>query len=76
MSDLGFNVWGAVAAVVGTMALIPVFIAWFDTRLPRARLPYLSNVSQDTLTLFVTGLREGLHLDDSELYRFHTHIQG
>ncbi|KAI0325879.1 hypothetical protein GY45DRAFT_1329737, partial [Cubamyces sp. BRFM 1775] len=75
MSDLGFNVWGTIAAVVGTMALVPVFIAWFDTRLPRARLPYLSSVFYDTLVLFVAGLQEGLHIDDHELHRFHTHIQ-
>ncbi|KAH9888325.1 hypothetical protein C8Q73DRAFT_180872 [Cubamyces lactineus] len=75
MSDLGFNVWGTIAAVLGTMTLPSVFIAWFTTRLPRARLPDLSNLLLETLLLFLTGLREGLYNDDSELRYFDTHIQ-
>ncbi|KAI0657826.1 hypothetical protein C8Q70DRAFT_1121424 [Cubamyces menziesii] len=42
------------------------------------RFPEESETRSDFLESsdVVTGLREGLHLDDSELYRFHTHIQG
>ncbi|KAH9888328.1 hypothetical protein C8Q73DRAFT_180953 [Cubamyces lactineus] len=75
MSDLGFNVWGAVAAVVGTAALIPVIHAWFNTHLPRALLPTLSSILQETQESFVTGLREGLFTDDTELYHFHNRIR-
>ncbi|KAI0325876.1 hypothetical protein GY45DRAFT_1329735 [Cubamyces sp. BRFM 1775] len=75
MSDLGFNVWGAIAAVVGTIALIPVFIAWFNTRLPRARLLDLSSLLLDTLHLFLAGLREDLLNNDNELRYFHARLE-
>ncbi|KAI0657828.1 hypothetical protein C8Q70DRAFT_265796 [Cubamyces menziesii] len=75
MSDLGFNVWGAIAAVVGTVALVPVFIAWFNTRLPRARLPYLVDLLSETLLLFLAGLREDLFTDESELRHFHARVK-
>ena len=75
MSDLGFNVWGAIAAVVGTVALVPVLISWFNTRLPRALLPLLASMLQETQESFITGLREGLLTDDTELYHFHNRIR-
>ena len=75
MSDLGFNVWGTVAAVFGTVVLIPAFIAWLNTRLPRALLPGLDNLLQDTQGLFVTGLREDLFTDDPEIHRFYVLIR-
>ncbi|KAI0323527.1 hypothetical protein GY45DRAFT_1332474, partial [Cubamyces sp. BRFM 1775] len=75
MSDFGFNVWGAIAAVVGTASLIPVFIAWLNTCLPRALLPGLESLLHDTQRSFVTGLREGLFTDDPEIHKFHVVIR-
>ncbi|KAH9884388.1 hypothetical protein C8Q73DRAFT_796245 [Cubamyces lactineus] len=75
MSDLGFNIWGTIAAVLGTVGSIPVFIVWLNTRLPRTLLPCLESLLQETQGSFVTGLWEGLLTDESEIRSFHTLIR-
>ncbi|KAI0669477.1 hypothetical protein C8Q78DRAFT_1154828 [Trametes maxima] len=70
MSDLGYNVWGVIAGVIGTVALIPVFIAWFNTRLPSARITPLVELLREVEELFSAALREGLFTSQEDLHQF------
>lgn len=67
MSDLGFNIWGVVAGVIGTVALVPVFLAWLRTRVPTKRFPALRDLLKETQDLFKTVVQEGLITDEDEL---------
>ncbi|KAI0363593.1 hypothetical protein BV20DRAFT_1126194 [Pilatotrama ljubarskyi] len=74
MSDLGWNVWGAVASVLGTLALLPLLATWFLSRLPSAKLPALLRLLRETQDLFSAALREGLITDESELHQFNVNL--
>ncbi|KAI0323524.1 hypothetical protein GY45DRAFT_613722 [Cubamyces sp. BRFM 1775] len=74
MSDLAFNVWGAVAAVIGTITLFPTFFIWFRTRLPAALLPGFIFTFYETEGLFVRAILEGVFTDEGELDRFNTNL--
>ncbi|KAI0365103.1 hypothetical protein BV20DRAFT_1125212 [Pilatotrama ljubarskyi] len=74
MSDLGWNVWGAIASVLGTLGLLPLLLAWFLSRLPSARLPALLDLMKETQDLFSAALREGLITDESDLHQFNVNI--
>ncbi|CDO77757.1 hypothetical protein BN946_scf184993.g20 [Trametes cinnabarina] len=74
MSDLGFNVWGAVASVIGTIALIPVLLPFIKSRLPSAMITGLIDVHKETQELFDTAIRDGLITDSNDLYLFKVHL--
>ncbi|KAI0669513.1 hypothetical protein C8Q78DRAFT_1040330 [Trametes maxima] len=74
MSDLGYNVWGVVAGVIGTVALVPVIIAWFRTRLPSAKLPRLMSLMREAQQVFLDSINQGLLTKESDLYHFHLNI--
>ncbi|KAJ8482810.1 hypothetical protein ONZ51_g5119 [Trametes cubensis] len=76
MSDLAFNVWGAITGVLGTIALIPVFLAWLQTRLPSTRLPQLLALLKETRELFAAAVRDGLFTDEKELHQFNINLWG
>ncbi|KAI9069042.1 hypothetical protein FKP32DRAFT_1587194 [Trametes sanguinea] len=70
MSDLGFNVWGTIAGVIGALALIPVFLAWLQTRLPTTRISEVVAIHKEVKELFSASLEEGLITDSNELLLF------
>ncbi|KAJ3004864.1 hypothetical protein NUW54_g4607 [Trametes sanguinea] len=74
MSELGYNIWGTIAGVVGILGLIPVFLAWLQTRLPSKKLPILIQSHQELETLFATAIRDGLFSDEHDLYQFNRNI--
>ncbi|KAI0330368.1 hypothetical protein GY45DRAFT_751133 [Cubamyces sp. BRFM 1775] len=74
MSDLAFNVWGAITGILGTIALIPVFLAWLQTRLPTTKLPHMIDSFRDTEELFLTAVRDGLFTNEDELQRFNINM--
>ena len=70
MSDLGFNVWGVITGVIGTLTIIPAFLAFLHTRLPTSLLPAVIKQDKETRTLFDTALRKGLITDEGDIYEF------
>ncbi|KAL7284785.1 hypothetical protein ACG7TL_002092 [Trametes sanguinea] len=69
MSDLGFNVWGALASAAGILfALYPAFKAWVRPRLPTSLLPEILAMYKETQELFATALQDGLIDDPAALY--------
>ncbi|OSD00969.1 hypothetical protein PYCCODRAFT_1468931 [Trametes coccinea BRFM310] len=69
MSDLGFNVWGALASAAGVLfALYPAFRAWVRPRLPTSLLPEILAMYKETQELYATALQNGLIDDRDELY--------
>lgn len=71
MSDLGWNIWGTVAGVFGTvLAMIPFITMWIYTRLPTAKLPGLLAIMGEAEQLFATAIRDDLFADECELNRF------
>ncbi|KAI0323300.1 hypothetical protein GY45DRAFT_1376423 [Cubamyces sp. BRFM 1775] len=74
MSDLGYNVWGAVTGVIGTLSLIPIFLAWLQTRLPSSRIPHLLALRAEILELFTAAILEGLITDEKELYQLNRNV--
>ncbi|KAJ2990257.1 hypothetical protein NUW54_g8523 [Trametes sanguinea] len=68
VSDLGFNIWGAIASALGIVALIPVFLVWLRPRLPRAMLPCVLEMHREVKDLFETALKEGLITTHTDLY--------
>ncbi|KAI0330366.1 hypothetical protein GY45DRAFT_1370773 [Cubamyces sp. BRFM 1775] len=74
MSDLGYNVWGTVAGVIGTLSLIPIFLTWLHTRLPSTIIPYLLAEHKATKALFTEAIRDGLITDEEEIFQFNLNI--
>ena len=70
MSDLAFNVWGTVAAIIGIIALIPTFFIWLRGRLPPALLPELDKTFVRTKASFEEAIQEGVFADKDELAQF------
>lgn len=68
MSDLAWNIWGAVAGVIGTLlAVIPIFLIWVRRRLPSKKLPGLLALLKETKKLADTALRERVITNESEI---------
>ncbi|OSD00974.1 hypothetical protein PYCCODRAFT_1478755 [Trametes coccinea BRFM310] len=74
MSDLGFNVWGAIASAVGIIALIPVFLVWLRPRMPRAVLPSVLEVHKEAKELLETAVKEGLITSSTDLLDFNVNL--
>ncbi|KAI0676120.1 hypothetical protein C8Q78DRAFT_369808 [Trametes maxima] len=70
MSDLGYNIWGVVASAIGTVALLPVLVTWFNARLPSARIAPVVELLKEVEELFFAALREKLLKDKDELRQF------
>ncbi|KAI0330362.1 hypothetical protein GY45DRAFT_750993 [Cubamyces sp. BRFM 1775] len=70
MSDFAFNVWGAIAAVIGTLALIPTFLIWLRTCFPSALLPSLEDAFNRTEALFNKAVEAGVFTDEEEQDQF------
>ena len=70
MSDLAFNVWGTVAAFIGTIALIPTVYIWFRGNLPPALLPDLDETFHRTKASLKEAIQEGVFTDKDELTQF------
>lgn len=60
MSDLGYNVWGVVASVLGTLGLIPVLYDLMKRRMPTERLRRLEADLKTTEDMLNNGVEEGL----------------
>ncbi|EIW54130.1 uncharacterized protein TRAVEDRAFT_66720 [Trametes versicolor FP-101664 SS1] len=68
MSDLGWNIWGVVGGVIGTiLAVVPLFLVWLRVRLPSKKLPSLLAVLEDTKELFAKAVRAGALADVQEI---------
>ncbi|CDO77755.1 hypothetical protein BN946_scf184993.g18 [Trametes cinnabarina] len=74
MSDLGFNVWGAIASGIGTMMLIPALLAMLYTRLPSTLIVTLTEMHKETQELLAIAVREGLITDPSDLYQYNVNL--
>ncbi|KAI0365106.1 hypothetical protein BV20DRAFT_1056736 [Pilatotrama ljubarskyi] len=74
MSDLAWNVWGAVAGVIGIIMVVPVLFTWFLSRMPSAKLPPLLELMKETQDLFAVALREGCITDGDESYQYSLNI--
>ncbi|KAI8970997.1 hypothetical protein BD414DRAFT_540586 [Trametes punicea] len=72
MSELGYNVWGAVAGAIGTVALIPTLIYWFLCHLPTAKLRVVEQALKEAEAHFDEVLKGGLIHDEDELHQFHS----
>ncbi|KAI0822353.1 hypothetical protein BC628DRAFT_1337879 [Trametes gibbosa] len=72
MSDLGFNIWGAITGAIGIMTLLPA--ARIDMQLPSRKIVALKTFMNETQTLFKNDLEEGLHIHEDELSQFSTRI--
>ncbi len=73
MSDLGWNIWGAVGGVIGTLlAVIPLFLVWLRVRLPSKKLPSLVALVEETKELLAKAVREGTltHAQDIQQIEF------
>ncbi|KAI8970995.1 hypothetical protein BD414DRAFT_531811 [Trametes punicea] len=71
MLDLAFNIYGAVAATVSLLALIPTVVYWFLRRLPSARFKVLETTFKDMEAMFQEGLEQGLLHGEDQLHRLH-----
>ncbi|KAI0629608.1 hypothetical protein C8Q77DRAFT_1141359 [Trametes polyzona] len=61
MSGSGWDIWGAIAGVLGILvSLIPPFFFWVHTRLPSKKLPALLALLAQTQELFNNARDEGL----------------
>ncbi|KAI0325869.1 hypothetical protein GY45DRAFT_1329725 [Cubamyces sp. BRFM 1775] len=74
MSDLGWNVWGAVTGVIGIIALIPLVFCWINSQLPKAQLDKLDRLLAATEVLFDTAVKDGLLHTGNGLHRFHVKL--
>ncbi|KAI0774950.1 hypothetical protein BD413DRAFT_309280 [Trametes elegans] len=75
MSEKAYNIWGVVAGVIGTIAvLIPVAIACCCVRRPSTLYPPLAALLKETRGLLDTAYREGLTEDEAELRRLQLNI--
>ncbi|KAJ8482808.1 hypothetical protein ONZ51_g5115 [Trametes cubensis] len=66
MSDLAFNVWGAIAAVIGTIALVPTFLIWLRTCFPSALLPSLIDTFDKAEVSFKRAVADGVFTNEEE----------
>ena len=66
MSDLAFNVWGAIAAVIGTIALVPTFLIWLRTRFPSALLPSLIDTFDKAEVSLKRAVADGVFTNEEE----------
>ncbi|KAI0669511.1 hypothetical protein C8Q78DRAFT_181482 [Trametes maxima] len=71
MSEIGFNVWGVVASVIGTVALIPPLAMWIIHCLPTAKLRVVDKLLKETEREFHAALADGLIRREVDLHRFH-----
>ncbi|KAH9888337.1 hypothetical protein C8Q73DRAFT_794113 [Cubamyces lactineus] len=74
MSDLAFNVWGAIAAVIGTLALVPTFLIWLRTCFPSVLLPSLIDTFDKTEVLFKKAVAAGVFTSEEEQNHASTQI--
>ncbi|KAL7284781.1 hypothetical protein ACG7TL_002088 [Trametes sanguinea] len=74
MSELGFNVWGAIGSAVGILTLIPLFLAWLQPRLPRSMLPSIMETHKEVKELLATALSQGLITDPVDLHQLHINM--
>ncbi len=76
MSDLPWNIWGAVAGVIGTiLALIPLFRMWVRPRLPSSTLPGVRALLKETQKLYATALRDGVIEDEREIREINVSLE-
>ncbi|KAI0325867.1 hypothetical protein GY45DRAFT_1438087 [Cubamyces sp. BRFM 1775] len=66
MSDLGYNLWGAVAGAVGTIAVLPPLIWWFLGRMPTARFHKVETSYRETESLHKSEIENGAFDSDDE----------
>ncbi|KAI0629618.1 hypothetical protein C8Q77DRAFT_1141420 [Trametes polyzona] len=60
MSDLGFNIWGVVASVLGTIALVPIIWAAIKSEMPTQNMLQLEADMKITDDMLKEGVNEGL----------------
>ncbi|KAI9059883.1 hypothetical protein FKP32DRAFT_1679419 [Trametes sanguinea] len=71
MSDFAFNVFGATAATVSLLALIPPLVYLLMRQLPRSRLPRLEKLVKEVETSFQDSIEQGLLHQEDELFNLH-----
>lgn len=76
MSDsaTAINIWGVIAGVFGTVALVPMLLNWFTNRLPSAKLPALVALMESTQELFLQVIRDGSLTDENEIYQCYLNL--
>ncbi|KAI0629615.1 hypothetical protein C8Q77DRAFT_1141396 [Trametes polyzona] len=74
-SSRGFDIWGAVAGVLGVLvALIPPFAFWVHVRLPSKKLPALVALLHETEGLFDDLRRRRLITDPKEIIQLDARV--
>ncbi|KAH9888323.1 hypothetical protein C8Q73DRAFT_794100 [Cubamyces lactineus] len=74
MSDLGWNVWGAVTGAIGVIAFVPLGFCWLNSQLPNAQLGKLDQLLAATDALFDTAVKDGVLHPGNGLHRFHVKL--
>ncbi|KAI0774937.1 hypothetical protein BD413DRAFT_492042 [Trametes elegans] len=75
MSADGYNIWGVVSGIIGTIAvMIPLIIACCCVRRPSTLYPPLSALLKETQGLLDTAYREGLTENEAELLELQVNI--
>ncbi|KAJ2992294.1 hypothetical protein NUW54_g7970 [Trametes sanguinea] len=69
MSDLGFNVLGAITGVIGVFAVLPVIACWLYRRGPTFRLRILDQLLKETESEFDLSVQNGLLHSGNGLHR-------
>ncbi|KAI0325872.1 hypothetical protein GY45DRAFT_179615 [Cubamyces sp. BRFM 1775] len=69
MSELAYNIWGAVASVIGTVAVLRAVFCWALDCLPSRKMDFVEKFLDKTKASFGEVLNSGI-LDQDEVYRF------
>ncbi|KAI0363591.1 hypothetical protein BV20DRAFT_1057921 [Pilatotrama ljubarskyi] len=60
MSEQGFNIWGLVAGVLGTVGLLPIFWSLIKSQMPSEKLRAVEALLAETEAMLSSGVEEGL----------------
>ncbi|KAH9888321.1 hypothetical protein C8Q73DRAFT_794098 [Cubamyces lactineus] len=66
MSDLGYNLWGAIAGAIGTIAVLPPLLWWFLGRMPTAKFHKVETLYRETESLHKSEVENGVFSPDDE----------
>lgn len=60
---IGYDIWGVVAGVIGTVGLIPALYQLLAAQFPSAKLAYLPSEWDATETLWRSVIEDGLLIE-------------
>ena len=64
MSELSFNIWGAVAGVLGTYTVLPFLWSLIKSQMPSGKLAALDALLNETQKLLDSSVQEGLIVEE------------